>query len=56
MSKLNNWVLSNTRRWTVPGLVLVMAAAILLLITVNWNSGQVKAPNRKPTMRTCAQT
>ncbi|MBV8831707.1 MAG: HlyD family secretion protein [Acidobacteriaceae bacterium] len=38
MSNLNKWVLSNARRWTVPGLVLVMAAAILLLIAGNWNS------------------
>ena len=38
MSNLNNWVLRNARRWTVPGLVLVMAAAILLLIAGNWNS------------------
>jgi membrane fusion protein, multidrug efflux system len=38
MSNLNKWVLSNARHWTVPGLVLVMAAAILLLIAGNWNS------------------
>ena len=37
MSKLNEWV-TKTRQWSVPGLVLVMAAAILILITGNWNS------------------
>ena len=38
MSKLNNWTLTKARAWSVPGLVLVMAAAILLMITGNWNS------------------
>jgi membrane fusion protein (multidrug efflux system) len=38
MSKLNNWALTKARAWSVPGLVLVMAAAILLMITGNWNS------------------
>jgi membrane fusion protein (multidrug efflux system) len=38
MSKLKNWVLTNARAWSVPGLVLVMALAILLMITGNWNS------------------
>jgi membrane fusion protein, multidrug efflux system len=47
MSNLNNWLLSNTRRWTVPGLVLVMAAAILLLITANWNSWASERPEQK---------
>jgi membrane fusion protein (multidrug efflux system) len=37
MSKLNEWV-TKARRWSVPALVLVMAAAILLLIMGNWNS------------------
>jgi membrane fusion protein (multidrug efflux system) len=37
MSKLNEWV-TKTRQWVVPALVLVMAAAILVLITGNWNS------------------
>ena len=38
MSKLNKWVLTNVRTWSVPGLVLGMAVAILLMITGNWNS------------------
>ena len=38
MSKLSERMLGNAKRWSVPGLVLLMAAAILLMITVNWNS------------------
>jgi membrane fusion protein, multidrug efflux system len=38
MSKLKEWTLTNVRRWSVPGLVLLLAAAILLMITGNWNS------------------
>jgi membrane fusion protein (multidrug efflux system) len=38
MSKLKDWVLRNTRQWLVPGLVLLMAAGILLMITGSWNS------------------
>ena len=37
MSKLNEWM-TKTRQWSVPGLVVLMAAAILILITGNWNS------------------
>jgi membrane fusion protein, multidrug efflux system len=35
MSKLSDRMLGNAKRWSVPGLVLLMAAAILLIITVN---------------------
>src|SRR5947209_3882333 len=38
MSKLNEALRKNARQWLVPGLVLLMAAAILLMITGNWNS------------------
>jgi membrane fusion protein (multidrug efflux system) len=38
MSKLNKWALTKAKAWSVPGLVLVIAAAILLMITGNWNS------------------
>jgi multidrug resistance efflux pump len=38
MSKLSERILGNAKRWSVPGLVLLMAAAILFMITVNWNS------------------
>jgi membrane fusion protein (multidrug efflux system) len=37
MSKLNDWM-TKARQWSVPGLVFLMAAAILVLITGNWNS------------------
>jgi membrane fusion protein (multidrug efflux system) len=37
MSKLNDALRKNARQWLVPGLVLLMAAAILLMITGNWN-------------------
>lgn len=37
MPKLNEWMIKG-RQWSVPGLVLIMAAAILVLITGNWNS------------------
>jgi membrane fusion protein, multidrug efflux system len=37
MSKLNDLLRKNARQWLVPGLVLLMAAAILLMITGNWN-------------------
>jgi|ERR1700761_2046758 len=37
MPKLNEWM-TKTRRWSVPILVLLMAAAILVLITGNWNN------------------
>jgi membrane fusion protein, multidrug efflux system len=38
MSKLNAWALTNAKTWSVPGLVLVMAVAILVMIVGNWNS------------------
>ena len=38
MSKLKEQVLLNAKRWLVPGLVLLMAAGILLMITGNWNA------------------
>ena len=38
MSRLKEWVLRNAKRWLVPGLILVMAAGILLMITGNWNA------------------
>src|SRR3954471_9455628 len=38
MSKLKQWVVHNAKQWSVPGLVLLMAAGILLMITGNWNS------------------
>ena len=46
MSKLNDWV-SKARRWSVPGLVLVMAAAILILISGNWNSWASESAEQK---------
>lgn len=38
MSRLKEWVLRNAKRWLVPGLILIMAAGILLMITSNWNA------------------
>ena len=38
MSKLNDALRKNTRQWGVPALVLLLAAAILLMITGNWDS------------------
>jgi membrane fusion protein, multidrug efflux system len=38
MSKLTEWVPNTVKSWSVPGLVLVMAAAILVMIIGNWNS------------------
>jgi membrane fusion protein, multidrug efflux system len=38
MSKLNEWVRSSVKTWSVPGFVLILAAAILVLIIGNWNS------------------
>jgi membrane fusion protein, multidrug efflux system len=38
MSKWNEYVLRNAKRWLVPGLILMMAAGILLMITGNWNA------------------
>jgi hypothetical protein len=38
VSKLSERILGNAKRWSVPGVVLLMAAAILFMITVNWNS------------------
>ncbi|HTF67212.1 MAG TPA: HlyD family secretion protein, partial [Edaphobacter sp.] len=38
MSKLTEWAPNTVKSWSVPGLVLVMAAAILVMIVGNWNS------------------
>jgi membrane fusion protein (multidrug efflux system) len=38
MSKWKEYVLCNAKRWLVPGLILMMAAGILLMITGNWNA------------------
>jgi membrane fusion protein (multidrug efflux system) len=38
MSNLMQRLLFNAKRWLVPGLVLLMAAGILLMITGNWNA------------------
>jgi membrane fusion protein, multidrug efflux system len=38
MSKLTEWVPNRVKSWSVPALVLVMAAAILVMIVGNWNS------------------
>src|ERR1700760_4813708 len=38
MLKLTEWVPNTVKSWSVPGLVLVMAAAILVMIIGNWNS------------------
>lgn len=38
MSKLSKWVVTTVKTRSVPGLVLVMAAAILVMIIGNWNS------------------
>jgi membrane fusion protein (multidrug efflux system) len=38
MLKMKEQVLLNARQWLVPGLVLLMAAGILLMITGNWNA------------------
>lgn len=38
MSKFKEWVSHNAKQWLVPGLVLLMAAGILLMITGNWNA------------------
>jgi membrane fusion protein (multidrug efflux system) len=46
MSKLTSYV-TNTRQWTVPGLVLVIAAAILLMIAGNWNSWASESAEQK---------
>ncbi|MBV9181616.1 MAG: cytochrome c biogenesis protein CcdA, partial [Acidobacteria bacterium] len=37
MLKLQQWVVRNGRQWLVPGLVLLMAMGILLMITGKWN-------------------
>jgi membrane fusion protein, multidrug efflux system len=38
MPKLTQWVPDTVKRWSVPGLILVMAAAIFVMIVGNWNS------------------
>ena len=38
MSKLTNWVPKTIKSWSVPALVLVMAAVILMMILGTWNS------------------
>jgi membrane fusion protein (multidrug efflux system) len=38
MAKFKEWILRNTKEWLVPGLVLLMAAGVLLMITGNWNT------------------
>ena len=38
MSKLNDALGKNARHWLVPGLVLLLAVAILVMITGNWNN------------------
>lgn len=38
MSKLTQWVLPRIRGWLVPGLVMLMAAGILLMIAGDWNT------------------
>jgi membrane fusion protein (multidrug efflux system) len=47
MSKLKEWVLRNAKQWLVPGLILLMAAAILLMITGNWNAWASGATEQK---------
>jgi membrane fusion protein, multidrug efflux system len=47
MSKLPDWLLSNGRKWLVPGLVLLLAVAILLMITGNWNSWASESTEQK---------
>jgi membrane fusion protein (multidrug efflux system) len=47
MSKLTEWVPNTVKSWSVPGLVLVMAAAILVMIVGNWNSWASQRPEQK---------
>jgi membrane fusion protein (multidrug efflux system) len=47
MSELKAWVLRNTKRWLVPGLILLMAAGIILMITGNWNAWASGATDQK---------
>jgi membrane fusion protein, multidrug efflux system len=47
MSKLNEWMRTTFKTWLVPGLVLLMAAAILVLIIGNWNSWASERPEQK---------
>jgi membrane fusion protein, multidrug efflux system len=47
MSKFKEWLLRNTKPWLVPGLILLMAAGILLMITGNWNAWASGATEQK---------
>jgi multidrug resistance efflux pump len=47
MSKLPDWLRSNAKKWLVPGLVLLMAVAILLMITGNWNTWASESAEQK---------
>src|SRR5689334_24844989 len=38
MANLKEWALRNSKKWLVPGLVLLLAVGILLMITGNWNA------------------
>jgi membrane fusion protein, multidrug efflux system len=38
MSQLKEWLSRNAKHWLVPGLVLLMAAGILLMVVGNWNA------------------
>jgi membrane fusion protein (multidrug efflux system) len=47
MSKLNEWLGTRAKTWSVPGLVVVMAAAILMMIAGNWNSWASEGAEQK---------
>ncbi|MBV8553307.1 MAG: HlyD family secretion protein [Acidobacteriaceae bacterium] len=46
MATLSESIRTKTKAWTVPGLVLVMAVAILIMITGNWNSWASERANQ----------
>jgi membrane fusion protein (multidrug efflux system) len=47
MSKLSDSLQKNARQWLVPGLVLLLAAAILVMIVGNWNSWTSERADQK---------
>jgi membrane fusion protein, multidrug efflux system len=47
MSKWTQWLTHNPKQWLMPALVLLMAAAILVLITGNWNAWASGRPEQK---------
>ncbi|MGA8596222.1 MAG: HlyD family secretion protein [Bryobacteraceae bacterium] len=47
MSKWKEWLSGGAKQWLVPGLVVLMAAGILLMITGNWNAWASGATEQK---------